>query len=497
MNASAALCFGPDHLYTLEVYNASNAVPNAIVTFYRNTDRTFKADNKTVTGTEDAEATTGSSGSVTMNLDEATYYVTVIAAGYQKLEVDVSVPEDGVCGNRRVFVTPEGEAAVDPSTSKATIDRTTIFSDEKSTAVLTITARNRHESVLPNVNADLTGNLPGLRIEKPHTKTDATGQIKFYIQSTTPGSAFLYPRIGTYSLPPIKLTVLYGDDEAPTISVSKNRSSVVLSGTGVSDGLTPLGITVTVRDQNGNPLSNINTSVRVSERGVRLEPETAQTDASGAARFNLTSASITTGFLTVLAGGQVLDARPAFSFLPAFTPGTPGTPTAPAPREPYRPDETIPSGVLVKLPDDGNPETQHDTTVYFVASNGARHPFTHARIYFTWFKNFDNIHLATPEALARLPLGRPVPFKAGTRLMKFDSDPKVYALSSGRAIRWLKDEAVAEAVYGSAWSTLVEEFPAAEFALYSIGSPIERAGDYKPTEEAAFAASLDLALRLN
>ncbi len=489
--ADAALCFGNDHIFTLEIYGSGNPVSNALVTFYRNTDRTFKADNKLVAGTEDAEATSNSSGIVTMNLDEATYYATIITASFQELEIDVGVPEDGICGTHRVFLTPTGDGIVDPVTSTATIDRATIYADEESTAILTIQAYNTHGSVAPNISVDLSGDLSGLTIEKPKSVTDSTGRAKFYLQASQPGSAFLFPKLGPYSLPPVKITVLSGSASGTNSTVSRNLSSVSLSSVqGISDGVTPIVATVTVRNKSNIPVAGVDVSIRISEQDIILDPESKLTDLNGQATFSIKSSKIKTGFISFLAGGQALDARPAISFIPSITPGTPGGTTLP-PRAPYEPGEAIPVGTLLKLPDDGNPSTQSDTTVYIVSSNGTRHPFTHSRIYFTWYTNFANVQIATEGALSALPLGEPVPFKAGTRLLKFSSDPKVYALTAERELRWLVSEAVAEAVYGSAWNTLVEEFPVSEFTLYAEGASIERFGDFDPTKEAADAASLD------
>lgn len=491
-SARGVLCFGADHLFQLEVYDNTSPIPNATVTFYRNTDRTYKADNKTVAGTEDAEATTGSNGTVTMNLDEATYYVTVIAAGFQTLEIDVGVPADGTCGTHRVFPTSTGLAIVDPAQSTASIDRDTIYADDETIAILTIQARNTHGSVAAGIPVDLTGDLAGMRIEKLATVTDAVGQAKFYIHSTQSGSSFLFPKLGIYSLSPVKLTVLAGSASSTSGNVSRNLSSVILTGNpGISDGITPITATVIIRNSSNVPLGGVNVSMRVSEQDISMDAETAVTDGSGSATFFLRSAKIKTGFVSVLAGGRALDARPAISFLPAFVLGSTVTPT-PTPRPaPYQPGEVIPAGTLIKLPDDGNASTQQDTTVYFVSSNGTRHPFTHERIYFTWYKNFSYVQIASPEALANLPLGEPVPFRAGSRLLKFESDPKVYALAATKQIRWIVSEAVATTVYGSAWATLVEEFPASERALFAEGASIERYGDFDPTKEAADAASLN------
>lgn len=489
--ASAALCLGNDHLFTLEIYDNSNPISNALVTFYRNTDRTYKADNKLAAGTEDAEATSNASGSVTMLLDEATYYVTVVSANYQTLEINVGVPADGTCGTHRVFLTPIGQGVVDPTTSKATIDRDTIYADETSTAILTIQAYNTHGSVAPNIPVNLTGDLSGLTIEKPNSVTDATGKAKFYLQANQTGSAFLFPALSNYSLSPIKFTVLSGTATSTSLAVSRNLSSVSLSSAqGISNGITPIIATVTVRNANHIPMSGVAVSIRVSEQDITLEPESMVTNINGQATFSLTSTKIKTGFLSFLAGGQALDARPSVSFIPAITAGTSGGTTISSRTEPYQLGEPISGGSLLKLPDDGNPATQNDTTVYFVDVHGVRHPFTHARIYFTWYTNFNQVQLVTPEALAALPLGSPVFFKAGRRLLKFVSDPKVYALGANGEIRWLTDEAVAQTIYGSAWSTLVEEFSASELALYTRGAPIERFGDFEPTKEAADAASL-------
>ena len=52
---------------------------------------------------------------------------------------------------------------------------------------------------------------------------------------------------------------------------------------------------------------------------------------------------------------------------------------------------------LVKLQDDGHPETQYDSTVYYIGTDGRRHAFPNQNVYFTWFPNYDRVRIIGPQ----------------------------------------------------------------------------------------------------
>jgi len=127
---------------------------------------------------------------------------------------------------------------------------------------------------------------------------------------------------------------------------------------------------------------------------------------------------------------------------------------------------------LVKLPDDGNPLTQQDSTVYYLGADGRRHAFPNPSMYFSWYCDFSNVRIISATALAQIPLGRNIVYRPGIRLVKFQTDPKVYLVQASGLLRPLADEATARAIAGSDWNKLVADISDAFYLDYAIGTPI-------------------------
>ena len=133
---------------------------------------------------------------------------------------------------------------------------------------------------------------------------------------------------------------------------------------------------------------------------------------------------------------------------------------------------------LVKLPDDGNASTQEDSAVYYIGADGKRHSFPNSRIYFTWFTDFSGVRVVSAQQLASIPLSLNVRYKPGRRMIKFITDPKVYAVSRGGVLRWVKTEGVATALYGSLWNKSVDDLSDAFYTNYTFGTDVNDASDF-------------------
>ena len=57
-------------------------------------------------------------------------------------------------------------------------------------------------------------------------------------------------------------------------------------------------------------------------------------------------------------------------------------------------------------------------------------------------------------------------------MVKIQTDPKVYAVAKGGALRWVQTEASATALYGASWNTKVDDLSDAFFADYAIGEQV-------------------------
>lgn len=120
--------------------------------------------------------------------------------------------------------------------------------------------------------------------------------------------------------------------------------------------------------------------------------------------------------------------------------------------------------------------------VYYLATDGKRYTFPNEKIYHTWYTDFAGVITVSDTELAGYQIGGNVHQRAGTRLVKITTDPKVYAVTPGGVLRWVPDEATAIALYGSAWNTMIDDLNDAFFAPpnYTIGTPIPTGGATLP-----------------
>lgn len=123
------------------------------------------------------------------------------------------------------------------------------------------------------------------------------------------------------------------------------------------------------------------------------------------------------------------------------------------------------------------------STLYWYASNGSRYVFPNANTYYSWFPDFSNVVTVNDSDLATMPLAGSVTYRPGAKLVKVESDPKVYAVSRYGVLRWVTSEWLATQLYGSNWSTKTEDLPAVFFSNYTVGAPIYSISDYNVGNE--------------
>jgi hypothetical protein len=141
---------------------------------------------------------------------------------------------------------------------------------------------------------------------------------------------------------------------------------------------------------------------------------------------------------------------------------------------------TIPAQTLLKLPDDGNPETQSDSAVYYIGTDGMRHAFPNEKVYFTWYISFGGIQLVSAEQLASIPLGKNVTYKPGVRMVKFTTVPDVYVVEKNGLLRHVVSEDVAAELYGAQWNRVIDDISDAFYSNYTFGAPVNSTADYNP-----------------
>jgi hypothetical protein len=116
--------------------------------------------------------------------------------------------------------------------------------------------------------------------------------------------------------------------------------------------------------------------------------------------------------------------------------------------------------------------TTQNTSVYYCGADGKRYVFPNAKVYATWYKDFSTVQTIAPEDLANIPLGGNATYRPGMKLVKIQTDPKVYAVDKNGTLRWMSTSALAVKYYGASWAKSVEDIPDAFFASYKIGQPV-------------------------
>lgn len=128
--------------------------------------------------------------------------------------------------------------------------------------------------------------------------------------------------------------------------------------------------------------------------------------------------------------------------------------------------------------------------VYYYGADGKRYVFPNEKTYKTWYDDFSTVKTITDADLAAISIGGNVTYKPGVKMIKITTDPKVYAVSKGGTLRWIKTEPLAILLYGADWSQKVEDVPDAFFTNYLVGSPLESAADYGVSAEVSAATSI-------
>lgn len=129
-------------------------------------------------------------------------------------------------------------------------------------------------------------------------------------------------------------------------------------------------------------------------------------------------------------------------------------------------------GALIKIPDDNDAKNLSDTAVYYYASNGKRYVFPNEKTYFTWYPDFNNVRIIPIDQMALIPIGGNITYAPASRLVKFQTDPKVYLPTKGGILRWAKTEEIVRTWFGADWNKSVDDISEAFYVNYKFGEVI-------------------------
>lgn len=104
-------------------------------------------------------------------------------------------------------------------------------------------------------------------------------------------------------------------------------------------------------------------------------------------------------------------------------------------------------------------KTDGMSSVYYLADDGKRYSFPNETTYFSWFSDFSGVVVVSQSELEGYRLGGNIVMRAGTKLVKITTDPKVYAVETGGSLRWVSSETDAKCLYGDDWASRVVDVP--------------------------------------
>ena len=113
-----------------------------------------------------------------------------------------------------------------------------------------------------------------------------------------------------------------------------------------------------------------------------------------------------------------------------------------------------------------------NTSVYYLGADGKRYVFPHFSVYFSWYSDFSGVVTIPAAELQSYPLGGNVVERAGTKLVKITTDPKVYAVEPNGVLRGIQTEAQAAALYGTNWNKRIIDVSDAFFTNYTVGTAL-------------------------
>lgn len=378
------------------------------------------------------------------------------------------------------FTTPTQQTATSTdsivSATRSTVSASplSLTADGRQTTMVTVLVKNSSGSPLVGKQVRVATSFPtGATVTSIQSVTDSSGFALFSIASSVAGNT----AVTTYAdgvmlatqpvlqfVSPVVAQPINTQTPTSDFSISSLLSSVDVTPTSVlGNGSAAATVTVMVRNPAGAVLPGVNVMLYSSSpSAAMLYPRQVTTDAGGRAVFNAKSSVASAISIVAYANGLALASKPVLTFTAVSC--------------------LFPIGQVVKLPDDSNPMTQEDTAVYYYGSDCRRHAFPNSKVYFTWYADFSRVSEVLPSVMSAMPLGENVVYHYGTRLVKFTTVNKVYAVARGGILRWVTNETVAKALYGTDWGHRIDDIADSFYGNYTFGTDIQTTNDYSVTD---------------
>ena len=110
--------------------------------------------------------------------------------------------------------------------------------------------------------------------------------------------------------------------------------------------------------------------------------------------------------------------------------------------------------------------------VYYYGDDGKRYVFPTESTYMSWYGDFSAVKTITDAELAAISIGGNATVRPGTKLVKIDTDPKTYAVSTGGVLQHVDSETRAVTLYGADWASRIIDIPESFWVNYSAGDAV-------------------------
>ena len=133
-------------------------------------------------------------------------------------------------------------------------------------------------------------------------------------------------------------------------------------------------------------------------------------------------------------------------------------------------DMTTPGGITVTLSEGSLFRGVTLSDVYLVKDD-TRYVFPSEPVYFSYYESFDDVVQVNDDQLRKLMLGKRMTMAPG-RMIKIQSDNRVFQTQKNGRIRHVPDEATARALYGPTWNTQIIDISVVFWEDYIVADPL-------------------------
>jgi len=111
-------------------------------------------------------------------------------------------------------------------------------------------------------------------------------------------------------------------------------------------------------------------------------------------------------------------------------------------------------------------------SVWYIAHDGSRYVIPNEKTFYSWKADFSDVVEIACDDLSEFPLAGSLPYQSGTRYLKLQSDPTVYAVEPMGVLRAIPNERWMEVFVGEGWADHIDDLPDGFWSHYTVGEPL-------------------------